>query len=631
MKKMMYLMPLCLALWGGLSATLEIALPLIALFISPQFINRRVQLSDQQFYRIGDFISVAIVVVLVFGYITGFSNRPIFVILQWLPLFYAPALFAQLFSTRERLPLGTLFYSIRGANKSASNPDIDFRLTYSGICLLAAGAARIHTPLYFACSSAIIVFILWQIRNKQSPKAVWLAAISLCLLFSFFGYQRLSQAHQQLEQQMISWLSEMMLDPYKNITSIGDIGKLKLSNQIIMRVKTQRPLLLHQASYDRYLNQSWYASVRGFRPFKNIPTTPNEQRLSIMQTLKSKDILALPPGTTSITGLNSQSLYLNPFGTIRIDNNSGLRDFSVSYTGRFQTGGGHYDRQIPKQHLPWLEQIVTPLIAKDSQQTTVDNIKAFFRNGFFYTLFNDSAQNSDQALKDFMLNRKAGHCEYYAVASVFMLRYAGIPARLANGYAVQEYDPEEQLFLVRSRHAHAWAWALIDGRWKAVDTTPGTWLDMETEHISVWQSIYDRVSRYIFQFNRWRIKQQEKDYRNILLSLLAVLSIVLIYRLNKNRNLIVKNQTNLFKNSNCSYHQGLDSEFFLIEQHFNDTQLARAKKESLQCWIQRIAQPDLAPMLALHLRYRFDPEGLDIEQRNQLNQLVFNWLEENRQ
>ena len=78
----------------------------------------------------------------------------------------------------------------------------------------------------------------------------------------------------------------------------------------------------------------------------------------------------------------------------------------------------------------------------------------------------------------------SGHCEYFAAASVFLLRQAGIPARLANGYVVEEYNPEQNLYIVRSRHAHAWAIAYINGVWQIVDSTPSQWLEME----NVWFS-----------------------------------------------------------------------------------------------------------------------------------------------
>jgi DNA-3-methyladenine glycosylase II len=64
---------------------------------------------------------------------------------------------------------------------------------------------------------------------------------------------------------------------------------------------------------------------------------------------------------------------------------------------------------------------------------------------------------------------------------VLLLRQAGIPARYVVGYSAQEFSALEKAFLVRNRHAHAWAVALVDGHWVTVDTTPATWAEQEAE------------------------------------------------------------------------------------------------------------------------------------------------------
>lgn len=129
--------------------------------------------------------------------------------------------------------------------------------------------------------------------------------------------------------------------------------------------------------------------------------------------------------------------------------------------------------------------------------------------------------DADLALRDLMLKRKAGHCEYFAAATVLLLRQAGIPARLANGYAVDEYDSRLDLYIVRSRHAHAWAIAYINGVWLVVESTPSQWLAMETEHAGLWQPLTDGWSNFVFQFKQWQLQQSQ--HKNAKLGLLAVL------------------------------------------------------------------------------------------------------------
>src|SRR5207253_2703424 len=74
-----------------------------------------------------------------------------------------------------------------------------------------------------------------------------------------------------------------------------------------------------------------------------------------------------------------------------------------------------------------------------------------------------------------------GHCEYFATATVLLLRQAGVPARYVVGYSAQEFSTLEGAFIVRNRHAHAWAQALVAGRWVVVDTTPSNWAEQEEQ------------------------------------------------------------------------------------------------------------------------------------------------------
>jgi len=64
---------------------------------------------------------------------------------------------------------------------------------------------------------------------------------------------------------------------------------------------------------------------------------------------------------------------------------------------------------------------------------------------------------SDQELIDwFLFDLKQGFCNYYATAEVILLRAAGIPARLAVGYAQGEPEEATPFYVVRQRDAHAW-------------------------------------------------------------------------------------------------------------------------------------------------------------------------------
>ena len=102
-----------------------------------------------------------------------------------------------------------------------------------------------------------------------------------------------------------------------------------------------------------------------------------------------------------------------------------------------------------------------------SERARVDAITRHFATGFSYSL--QGAREQDELpLKRFLEISRSGHCEYFATATVLALRAVGIPARYATGYAVQEWGELEKAYVVRRRHAHAWALAYVDGAWKSL-------------------------------------------------------------------------------------------------------------------------------------------------------------------
>jgi hypothetical protein len=56
----------------------------------------------------------------------------------------------------------------------------------------------------------------------------------------------------------------------------------------------------------------------------------------------------------------------------------------------------------------------------------------------------------------FLFDVQRGYCDYYGSAFVVLARAAGIPARLAIGYAMGSYSYERNCYVVVERDAHSW-------------------------------------------------------------------------------------------------------------------------------------------------------------------------------
>ena len=75
---------------------------------------------------------------------------------------------------------------------------------------------------------------------------------------------------------------------------------------------------------------------------------------------------------------------------------------------------------------------------------------------FSYSLKMDVADPTIDPVEDFLVNRKAGHCEYFASALAMLLRSVGIPARVVNGFKGGDWNDLAQILYVRQKHAHSW-------------------------------------------------------------------------------------------------------------------------------------------------------------------------------
>jgi transglutaminase-like putative cysteine protease len=96
---------------------------------------------------------------------------------------------------------------------------------------------------------------------------------------------------------------------------------------------------------------------------------------------------------------------------------------------------------------------------------------AFLRQGrYVYTL--EPALLGAHAVDEFLFDTKEGFCEHFASAFAFLMRAAGIPARVVTGYQGGELNPVDSIITVRQSDAHAWAEVFLAGRgWVRVDPT----------------------------------------------------------------------------------------------------------------------------------------------------------------
>ncbi len=108
--------------------------------------------------------------------------------------------------------------------------------------------------------------------------------------------------------------------------------------------------------------------------------------------------------------------------------------------------------------------------AKDDWEMVKIVLAMFRTQPFRYTL--TPPLLGENPVDDFLFNTRSGFCEHYASAFTFLMRAAGIPARVVTGYQGGEVNPIGNYMIVRQSEAHAWSEVWIEGEgWKRVDPT----------------------------------------------------------------------------------------------------------------------------------------------------------------
>lgn len=647
-------------LWGWHQSVLVYALVAALLLEGARFVRFRFDFDDTDFHRLGDASGIGLLLLALVQF-SDHGLTGIYGVLLWFPLIVLVLTLAQIYSTRDTVRLSAMFLSVRFALRRGhiDEPgELDMRLPYLVACMLSACAGVQRSAWLLPALAVLLVWLLWANRPRQRPLAGIAAAVLLCAGVALLAAESVGAARRALGPVIMDIMRDRMAhwrDPFRNHTAMGDIGRLKLSDRIVLRIEAPPgvpvPRLLHEASYTHLSNNVWLAGAARFeaqqplgegtrwdlaaerRPFRTV---------TVAKTLiRNKGMLPVPAGTFRLEELPVEDLEISALGAIKVMNGPALVRFRVRFADApgFRSAPGQDDVAVPARLEGLLERTLAQMSidASSSPEQASRELMRFFDEGFSYSLDLDADESGMHPLEWFLEHSRAGHCEYFASASVLLLRAAGIPARYATGYAVQEYSPLEQSWRVRRRHAHAWASAWIAGRWVDVDTTPVQWIAQDAARAAWWQPGYDLMSWLLHRISRWRLERMgAEEGQSVLLWLLAPLSMLLAWRVYRSHRVTRVDGSNS-GNARAVAAQvpGGDSEFYRVEAMLARRGLVRPADCPPRVWLAGLAHEARLPpgaerwpeIVALHYRLRFAPGGLDAGERARLAEIVQRWIE----
>lgn len=670
-----------LLFWGWQAGFPLVGVLLAILLESPRWIHVRWDLSDEDFRRIWVFSTLLLFGAAVYAFNLNdgpgnfrglFQNpslrternagtttaRTMALTMRWLPMIFFAFVGAQLFSVRQKVPLHTISTLVRRRWKKAqrhglpwAGKALDISYAYFALCLLGAAAHASEDTWFFWGLCVLLAWTLWAGRPWRYGLAVWACTLGAAIVLGYFGQSSIGKVQRYFETINPNWLnafSRKGTDPYQSKTALGQIGLIKLSSTIMLRVQpigtNPVPTLLREASYRNYKAQTWYAG-NSRNDFENVVEETNRGTWLLLRSKTNlpsavnlacylpggKALLPLPSGSGRLEHLAAYLVSRNSAGAV-LATGPGL----VLFDARFGPGQTiDYPPELPEdlvvnpREADALDEVIAELgITGQNTEQAMRTLNAFFQSKFTYRMWQDqpsrvSSDSIETPLARFLRETRSGHCEYFATATVLLLRHLGIPARYAVGYAIHEASGKG--FVVRQRDAHAWClvWDKENEIWRDFDTTPASWVEAENSHNSPFQAVSDFWSWVRFEFAKLRWGQTRlRQY--ILWGLIPVLLLLFYQIIRRVRGKSGRHgRKSLAESFNLP---GLDSEFYQLERKLILRGVSREPGEPLSVWLMRAAEePALFEMrqplervLQLHYRYRFDPAGLCQSDRDEL-------------
>ncbi len=336
---------------------------------------------------------------------------------------------------------------------------------------------------------------------------LFLQGLPVALLL-FLAVPRLNPAGWGAASTATTGLSDKM--------SIGSVSEVVKSPEVAMRVEFEGTAPLPWQRYWRgpvlsgFDGSNWFAlpasytrnrsdsEVTGKAPDKpatnyKVTISPSYQRwLPVLDTPISAPALVGSPSTTPVA-VNRERVADAPRRLTR----------NVQYTAQSTLS----DRFRPARP-PGPEYLITTasnpntraFAAQLRAQTVgdaefIEQLMTWYNQQAYHYTLSPRAVESDNAIDDFMFATREGFCEHFASSFVFILRAAGIPARVVTGYLGGEQNGD--YMIVRQSDAHAWAEAYLNGEWVRFDPTAAVAPERVNQGID---SVADVTSGLLTQF-----------------------------------------------------------------------------------------------------------------------------------
>ena len=280
----------------------------------------------------------------------------------------------------------------------------------------------------------------------------------------------------------------------------GSISQLGLSGELVFRAKFTSKLPLNSERY-------WRGPVFSFTDGKKWTQTQNTHfkqyldKVRFTGTAYQYQLLMEPQAKNWVFALDLPAEFKRPLHEngnhqlLSYESPGKRAEYQITSYAEYNTGYITKTELSDNLQLPnTVEHRIDALVAQlggfdTSPESFIKNIFAHFRNNdFYYTLM--PPLMDDNPIETFLFDVRAGFCGHYASAFVYLMRVAGIPARIVSGYQGGTYNETGGFIEVRQANAHAWTevW-LADKGWVRYDPTTAIAPERIEQDVNIEQQI----------------------------------------------------------------------------------------------------------------------------------------------
>lgn len=279
----------------------------------------------------------------------------------------------------------------------------------------------------------------------------------------------------------------MPMDAYGGMSGLSDsmspgsISELSLSGAIAFRAKFEGSIPSQDRLYwrgpvlTRFDGRAWRAALA--RAGDTLAYSASGRAVDYSVTLEPHNktwLFALElPGNVPLDAVATEDFQILAHVPVRNRKRYAMRSYPAASAGHGERPGIlQAARQLPTGISPKARALGADWAREDpAPEAIAARALAMFRQQpFVYTLAPPLLV--DDPVDGFLFDTRRGFCEHYAGAFVFLMRAAGVPARVVTGYQGGETNPVDGYLVVRQSDAHAWAEIWVENKgWLRVDPT----------------------------------------------------------------------------------------------------------------------------------------------------------------